>query len=89
MDLMGNPRDMWIIYFGTNMPMENAAEYEQPFEHIKKHVYPVRKDNRQNKLREQWWLFEKPFFSRQKVKKTLVLREKHRNITAYLVAQRG
>ncbi len=60
MDLMGNSRNMWHIYFGIDIPLERAAEYEQPFEYAKKYVYPVRKDNRQNKLREQWWLFEKP-----------------------------
>ena len=35
-------RDVWIIDFGVDMPMEEAALYELPFEYVKKNVYPVR-----------------------------------------------
>ena len=36
--LTRRPRDMWIIDFGRDMPIEEAALYEAPFEYVKEHV---------------------------------------------------
>ena len=46
------PRGMWIIDFGVDMPMEEAALYEMPFEYVKQHVKPVRDRQRRASLRE-------------------------------------
>src|SRR5690606_24682048 len=46
LDITRRPRDMWIIDFGPDMPLGQAALYEQPFEYVKKHVYPVRQKSR-------------------------------------------
>jgi len=55
-DITGRPRDMWIIDFGGFMPLEEAAQYEAPFEYVKKHVYPVRKNLRRDNHRKYWWI---------------------------------
>ena len=31
---------MWIVDFGTGMPIEQAALYEAPFEYVRQHVMP-------------------------------------------------
>ena len=33
---------MWIIDFGVDTPLEEAAQYEMPFEYVRQHVKPVR-----------------------------------------------
>jgi type II restriction/modification system DNA methylase subunit YeeA len=57
LDIVREPRKMWIIDFGTNMTLEEAAQYEMPFEYIKKHVKPFRDTVRRKNHREKWWLF--------------------------------
>ena len=49
-DVTHRSRGMYIIDFGTDMKLEDAAKYELPFEYIKKHVKPQRRSN--NGLRE-------------------------------------
>jgi type II restriction/modification system DNA methylase subunit YeeA len=58
MDITRNPRNMWIIDFGIDMPIEKAAQYEKPFEYVKEHVKPERDKVRREKTRRRWWLFE-------------------------------
>ncbi len=55
-DITGRSRGMWIIDFGAFMPLVQAAEYEVPFEYIRNHVYPVRKDLRRDNHRKYWWI---------------------------------
>ncbi len=50
----------WIIDFGVDMPLEQAALYESPFEYIKKVVKPVRDESRVQKEKEYWWLHRRP-----------------------------
>ncbi len=40
-------RGKWTIDFGL-MSLEEAALYEIPFEYLKKHVYPIRSQNRRH-----------------------------------------
>jgi type II restriction/modification system DNA methylase subunit YeeA len=54
-DIVQATRDAWIIDF-NNMPLEQAAMYELPFEYVRKHVKPLRDANRDNSLRTKWWL---------------------------------
>ena len=56
-DITRRPRNMWIIDFGVNMPLEEAAQYEKPFEHVRKYVKPKRDKVRRKNHREKWWLF--------------------------------
>ncbi len=55
-DVTRRNRNMWLIDFGTNMPLESASLYEEPFEYVKNYVYPVRKDNNRKAYRERWWI---------------------------------
>jgi type II restriction/modification system DNA methylase subunit YeeA len=50
----------WIIDFGGNMPLEQAALYEQPFEYVRRVVKPVREKSKNQNERELWWLHRRP-----------------------------
>ena len=54
-DIVKSTRDAWIIDF-NDMPIEQAAMYELPFEYVRKNVKPLRDANRDNFLRTKWWL---------------------------------
>jgi len=56
-DVTRRPRGMCIIDFGVDMPLEEAAQYEAPLEHVRKHVKPKRDHVRRKGHREKWWLF--------------------------------
>lgn len=56
-DITRGPRNMWIIDFGTDMPLEQAAQYEKPFEYVVKHVKLKRDKVRRKSHRERWWIF--------------------------------
>jgi len=56
-DITGRSRNMWIIDF-NDMPLEQAASYEAPFEFVKKNIKPLRdKSKTGNSI---WWLHERP-----------------------------
>jgi len=55
-DVTGNPRDIWIIDFGVDMPLEEAAKYDLPFKHILDNVKPLRDTNRREKMKQKWWI---------------------------------
>jgi len=57
-DIAQRPRGMWIIDFGADMPLDQAALYEQPFEHVKAHVLPGRVGKRRAAHAKRWWLHE-------------------------------
>jgi type II restriction/modification system DNA methylase subunit YeeA len=45
---------LWIVDFGA-MTEDEAADYEAPFEHVRRVVKPVRDHNRRARRRENWW----------------------------------
>lgn len=55
-DLVQNGRNMWTIDFGL-MSLDLASEYELPFEYVKKHVYPIRSQNRRKAYADKWWQY--------------------------------
>uniref|UniRef100_UPI0013EB37B7 class I SAM-dependent DNA methyltransferase n=1 Tax=Candidatus Chloroploca sp. Khr17 TaxID=2496869 RepID=UPI0013EB37B7 len=59
-DITNRPKGMWIIFFGENMSFDEAKLYEEPFRYVEQHVKPERLKSRQKRLRECYWLFEKP-----------------------------
>jgi type II restriction/modification system DNA methylase subunit YeeA len=59
-DITSRSRDMWIIDFGLNMSIEEAALYEAPFSYVEKHVQPTRVANRRAAYAERWWLHVEP-----------------------------
>ncbi|MFO0755534.1 MAG: DNA methyltransferase [Byssovorax sp.] len=46
----------WIIDFGT-MTKEDAEGYAGAMQHVRRYVYPVRKNNRREIYAERWWRF--------------------------------
>ncbi len=57
-DIARGSRGSWTIYF-ADMEMEEAAQYEMPFEHVRMNVLPVRA-NRRDDYRGQWWQYARP-----------------------------
>src|SRR5207248_7084544 len=60
LDVTNRPRGMWIIDFGVDMPEDEAALYEQPFEYIQQKVKPERLKNNRAAYRERWWIHVEP-----------------------------
>ena len=60
MDITRRPQNIYVVDFGVEMPIEVAAEYVEPFEFIKTHVYPARQKANQAVAREKWWLHWNP-----------------------------
>ena len=56
LDITRRPRRMWIIDFGVDMPVEEAALYEAPFEYVREHVRPRRVGNKRQAYADEWWL---------------------------------
>jgi type II restriction/modification system DNA methylase subunit YeeA len=59
-DITSRSRDMWIIDFGLDMSIEEAALYEAPFSYVEEHVQPTRVANRRAAYAERWWLHVEP-----------------------------
>lgn len=51
-DITQRRRDEWIIDFGVDMPVQEAAMYEMPFEHVNQHVKPKRMNNNREQYRK-------------------------------------
>ncbi|MFM6527352.1 MAG: DNA methyltransferase, partial [Dolichospermum sp.] len=63
----GKP-ERWIIDF-ADMSLENATDYELPFEHIKQTVKPERDNNRMRKRKINWWkLGNNAIYMRESIK---------------------
>ena len=60
MDLTRHPEGKWIVDFGWKMSEAEAALYEEPFQYIKEHVYPMRQRNRRESYRTYWWQHIEP-----------------------------
>jgi type II restriction/modification system DNA methylase subunit YeeA len=61
-DLTDNPHGTpkrWIIDF-NDMSLEDASDYQLPFEHIKTYVKYERDNNRDEKAKNYWWRFLRP-----------------------------
>lgn len=58
----GGKPDRWIIDF-DDMPIEDASNFEIPFARIKSTIPSERRNNRNQKLKQYWWKYEKSCFS--------------------------
>jgi hypothetical protein len=56
LDLTRRNRNMWIVDFGLDMPEQEAALYEAPFEYVRRVVLPVRTTNAAACCRDRWWI---------------------------------
>ena len=58
-DVAQRARGMWIIDFG-DLPLEQAALYELPFEYVNKHVRPARLNSKRQIYATNWWMHMEP-----------------------------
>jgi len=57
-DIAQRSRGLWTIDFAL-MAFEEAAQYEKPFEYVRKHVLPIR-ETRRDDYRGMWWQYARP-----------------------------
>jgi len=60
LDITRRPRNLYIIDFGSDMLIEEAALYEGPFEYVKEQVRPRRLENSHPEYSRLWWLHTRP-----------------------------
>ncbi len=60
LDITRRPRDMWLVDFGVDMSLEDAALYELPFEYVQRRVYPIRAAANRGQEEDRWWIHERP-----------------------------
>lgn len=54
-DITDRSRGLYVVDF-SSMTQDEASLYEQPFEHVRHHVKPLRDMNRDESRRARWWL---------------------------------
>ncbi len=50
----------FVIDFGLEERVEEAAKYELPFEYVKVHILPIRQQRREVRQQRYWWLHARP-----------------------------
>jgi len=60
LDITRRSRGMWIIDFGCDATLEEAARYEEPFEYVREHIKPERDRNKRDSYRLKWWIHVEP-----------------------------
>ena len=60
MDLARRPRDCWMIDFGTDISVDEAALYHAPFTYVLENVRPTREQNNREAYRKYWWRHGEP-----------------------------
>ena len=53
------PQERWIIDFDER-DLPTSALFEKPFQHTKHNVLPLRKDQREPRQKQFWWLLARP-----------------------------
>ncbi len=56
-ELSRGPQHQWIVDFGIDLDLAQAALYEAPFAHVAAHVRPERERNNREAYRKYWWRF--------------------------------
>ena len=54
-NITSRSRDYWIVDFGEEMSVKEAAMYEKPFEYVSAHVKPMRQKNKEKLSRKFWY----------------------------------
>jgi hypothetical protein len=57
LDVTRRPQDLWVVDFGCDMPLNDAALFELPFAHVDQLVKPTRAEVRRDRHRTHWWLY--------------------------------
>ncbi len=59
-DVTQRSRGMFIIDFGTEMNVEEAADYERPFSYVEDQMFEKRRQNREERTGKLWWRHQRP-----------------------------
>lgn len=60
LDITRRPRSMWLIDFGEDRTMKEAAAYDAAFSRIEAVVKAERANNRRQSYRDNWWIHAEP-----------------------------
>jgi hypothetical protein len=60
LDLVRRSRDVWVVDFGWDQPVSEAAYFETPFAYAIKTIKPIRDANSLEALRRDWWRLWRP-----------------------------
>ena len=55
MDVTKRQRESWLIDFPHGIAEDNAAQFELPFEYVRRKVKPFRDSRARDWFRDQWW----------------------------------
>lgn len=58
-DITQGSRKMYLIDFGSYMPLEDAQNYKAPFAHLEAKVKPLREGLRESAGRGKWWIHQR------------------------------
>lgn len=56
----GRTPTRYVVYFLPTSSESDSAQYEMPFEFVRKRVAPVRSKNHRKAYREKWWIHGEP-----------------------------
>ncbi|MDB5319340.1 MAG: hypothetical protein JWN40_971, partial [Phycisphaerales bacterium] len=59
-DVTSRSRSMWIVDFGEDESIEDAARYQEPFEYVRLNVKPERDKVKRDSYRKYWWIHAEP-----------------------------
>ena len=82
LQLLQRHDESWVIDFGEDMPVSDAALYEAPFEYVKRVVKAERADRSERRQQALWWLHARPSPKYRKM-----LREQSRYIATPVVSK--
>lgn len=57
LDVTRRPQNRWVVDFGCDMPLNEAALFETPFAYVDQAVKPTRVNVRRDWHRTHWWLY--------------------------------
>ena len=57
LDVTRRPQNRWVVDFGCDTPLADAALFELPFAYVQQHVKPTRANVRRDFHRNNWWLY--------------------------------
>ncbi|MEN9436910.1 MAG: hypothetical protein RIR09_1565, partial [Pseudomonadota bacterium] len=57
LDVTRRSQNRWVVDFGCDMPLADAALFELPFAYVQQHVKPTRANVRRDFHRNNWWLY--------------------------------
>ena len=58
LDVTRRPKNRWVVDFGCDMSLADAALFEAPYAYVEQAVKPTRADVRREWHRTHWWLYD-------------------------------